>query len=170
MLSTAIIWTLLPWTLHHQTPLCPDNNMIHPTNTVRNPTLSLGWVARSIQATLGLTYPLGTCQPATHTYRGVATAYRTVTTLCDALATSKFPTQRRTHAHNYAGKHHHDSAAGDFHIQWIILLNARGLVHGHQNHHWHFNKEPCSSSWGQNMWFNQHCHLQGPVSRQTLKH
>ena len=95
MLNTAIAWTPLPWTLCCQTPLCPGDSMIHPKNTLEEPSTSyhLAELLDQYQFPCDqLTCLLGTCHPPTHTYEGVAAACRRTTTpSCGTLAMSKSP-------------------------------------------------------------------------------
>ena len=137
MTSPAMLKAAIAWTLCCQTPVCPGERVIHLTNTLWNLTLAITWLSCYINSSaFGRTEsPLETCQPASHTHGRTATACRrTVTPHCGTPVTSTFPAHR-THVHNYAGKHHHDPAAGYSHIGWTRLLRTRGLLQRHRNHH-----------------------------------
>ena len=98
MLNTPIAWTPLPWTLCHQTPLCPDDNVIHLTNTVRNPTLAITWLSYSINSSDFGTDSLPPCNlPATipHMWRSFHNLQKTATPYCGAPSLIQIPSLRK---------------------------------------------------------------------------
>ena len=123
----------------------------------------------AISVTLDQLTPLEPASnPSTHMEELPQLAEKTATPWCGPPVTSKFPAQRRTHAHNYAGKPQHDLPTGYSHIGWTGLFKTRGLLHRHRNYHWHFNKEVHKSSWGQNMQPSIHSFV-GPLKQANLE-